>query len=179
MVVNLFDPVDPVFSAELLPNTLLFGSLEVAVSSAINGQFVGTFMGKNHRTLFWQNIPHDDLFGILDLRQAKYAEEDIKQIYNLKELPSTETIHVILGRCTRCFAIGHLADSCTAKTCAICCNFDRACCCIQTQLGQRKRICHTCNSAAHQSTLCPARLWCSFCCFLGHSKRDCDSGFSP
>lgn len=141
--------VDPISSAVSLPNTLLFGSLEIAIFPANHRPTVNTFLGKKHRNHIWRNIPHNVLYSILDLRQATYEEADIKHILELNELPPSEAIHDLLGRCTRCFAIGHLSDKCTAKICPDCRNFERACYCTKQQLGQRIHHCSICNSMAH------------------------------
>ena len=150
-------------SGEIPTNEILqFGSLEFPYSLD-NHECLGkrTF-GKNHNSRDWSNIPLQILEHILDFRQAHYDEIDIRQCYGLKELPFSEAIYEILGRCSRCFALDHTVYTCTAQLCGSCQNYERACCCALHPMGRMPQRCTRCNSPAHLRTDCPGLLSCPF-----------------
>lgn len=105
-------------------------------------------------------------------------EEDILKIIDLQAIPPTDIIYGLLGICSRCFEEGHNEKKCVAIPCSGCRNFKRACFCVRMARDHRHRGCQICNSSAHDSNSCLARLWCSRCLFMGHLKIDCDSDYS-
>lgn len=92
-LVDPVPPVEPLSSPDHIPLTLQFGSLDIPVSSVNHRPMTASFFGKEHRMHILRSIAQNDLYSILDLRQAKCADIDIGRILNLKEVPLTDVIH--------------------------------------------------------------------------------------
>lgn len=117
------DPVGSIFGhpmneADFMHAGIQFGSLS---SSFLHGQvgpshvFTGTVFSQE----YWKTIPDDTLFHILDLWQANYSDEELKNALNIKSVPPAEFIYSRLLLCSRCSALGHLSSACEARMCDV------------------------------------------------------------
>lgn len=160
-----FGSFSPVDHTDRLPSldVICLGSFKLPIPSEITDAKDHIFCGSKWNTAVWNNIPDETLYHIMDLRQAEYTDQIIASICHVHSVPPEQFILSWLGRCNRCFAIGHKSSDCTAQYCTTCNLFLRACIC-GPQL---------CNNPDHSSIFCPARLLCDRCKFLGHLGRRC------
>ena len=115
----------------------------------------------------------------MDLRQANYDDVSIQKSFDLEDLPPSDFIYHLLGRCTICCGDDHAAINCHAKICGNCHNFERACFCLRKVVGRLAKACNICNSLAHQREFCPGLIWCRRCNLLGHGANFCATESAP
>ena len=116
---------------------------------------------------------------ILDLRQANYDDVSIQKSFDLEDLPPSDFIYHLLGRCSKCYGHGHEAINCLAKICGTCHNFERACFCLRKVVGRPAKACTICNSLAHPRKFCPGLIWSKRCNLLGHGANFCATDSAP
>lgn len=146
------------------PNSMQF--LEVA-----NSQYTGSKFKRD----YWQNIPDDTLYHILDLWQAGYPDPHVQAALSLKSVPSTDFIYEKLKRCEICSRLGHAASDCTDSPRTSC---KQTNCTCQFHAHSSQAIdlsiyCTKCLSAGHVRSKCSIGLRCRVCSGLGHLGRNC------
>lgn len=82
---------------------LKFGSFSDPMSVEEIGDSVLYFEGSNFQSNYWQNIPEESLYSILDAWQAGYSDPEIRAMLSLKSIPSKDFIYGKLRRCESCF----------------------------------------------------------------------------
>lgn len=104
---------DPISMADWTGNNLKLGLLNVSLSSVNLLGKPSVFWGKNVKERIWNDIRSEVLYHILDLRQANYEDDAIIEALNIVDVTPNIFIHNKLGRCTRCFALGHEVSKCS------------------------------------------------------------------
>lgn len=167
--------VDPQLEDHNVLGTVKFGCFAPAdISESIVGN-VNTFVGYNCQELVWDKLPSEVLHHILDLRQAKYLDQEIMGALDIISVPPEDYIFKCLKQCIRCLQLGYLSETCTSHICSSYNLFYRDCSCERpTRNSTRKRVsCGICKSHMHRTKVCPPHWVCSRCGFLGHLDHVC------
>ena len=81
---------------------------------------VPVFHGPHFRELYWNSIPDDKLYHIMDGWQAGYSDLDIKSMVQIKDVPSQAYIDARLLKCLNSSHHGHLVSDCPCIFCQRC-----------------------------------------------------------
>lgn len=130
-----------------------------------------SFSGEIFSWDYWNSLPENTLYHIMDLWQAKYSDAEVKVALGISSVPTLDFIHSRLLLCSRCSSIGHLVMDCKARICDKCTHFQCACICRNNPIP---RECTICNDRGHEQSFCPALWKCYKCSFLGHLGRNCE-----
>lgn len=119
----------PIIEEKFNHAPIKFGSLQpMNVLPNKNAKFP-IFVGADALPTVWKSIPDSTLYHILDLWQAGYSNDEVKNSLDIISLPSADYIHHRLYKCSCYFGVGHMNFDCTASKCNVCNLFTRACCC--------------------------------------------------
>lgn len=184
-----------------IPKGISFGSFEFPVISDESQDFrfgefsfhfsgrissnLPSFKGNQFRQNYWDSLPDETLYHILDGWQAGYSDAEVKVMVQIVDVPTAAYIDNRLLRCTKCGRLGHLSPACPGVFCFHCYNPDDQCVCDRTDNAvdtssrlhgdssildhhSRGPTCMACSRVGHSVFGCPGLMRCASCQRLGH-----------